>query len=60
MSLSGFATGESQIHIYQLLRPLTPRAAQLGVVVQQDLPFGHSTNGGSVSVVAGDEDCIDI
>ncbi|MNG14500.1 hypothetical protein D3C84_982560 [compost metagenome] len=51
---------ECNVGVHQGLGTLSTSAPQLGFVVQQDLPLGHSADVGCAAVSPGDEGGIDV
>lgn len=60
MLLGSLATTESLVSIDQTLGSLPALPAQRAFIVQQQLPLGHSADGGGISVAGGDEGGVDV
>lgn len=58
--LDDVAPGKRQVGVDDLVSPVVGQSPLLGIVEQQDLPLGHSTDGGWGSVSSGDEAGIDV
>lgn len=54
------AAGKRQVGVDELVSPVVGQSPLLGIVEQQDLPLGHSTDGAWGSVSSGDEAGIDV
>lgn len=60
MLLGILTAGECQVDVLHSSGPLAPLAAQLGLVMQQDLPLGHPADVAGLSVSSGDEGGVDV